>query len=81
MKKMLDETGYTYYTINCKENPDALKFIKARGHRTVPQLYVNDIHINKWRTDVYTSEDLGSLIEQAMENSWPGQDSGIEGQL
>jgi glutaredoxin len=82
MKKMLDETGYTYYTINCKENDDALKFVKDRGHRTVPQLYVDDIHINKKaNTTDYTSKELGELIKQALEGSWPWQDSGIEGQL
>ena len=82
MKKMLDETGYTYYTVNCKENDDALKFVKDRGHRTVPQLYVDDIHINKKaNTTDYTSKELGELITQALEGSWPWQDSGIEGQL
>jgi len=82
MKQMLDQTGFTYYTVNIKENEDALNFMKDKGHRTVPQLYVDNIHINK-KVDTrdYTSQELGLLITEAIENPWPGVDSGIEGQL
>ena len=81
MKQMLDQTGFTYYTVNIRENEDALTFMKEKGHRTVPQLYVDDIHINKKAdTRDYTSDELGVLITKALEQekSWPWQDSGIE---
>jgi len=78
MKRMLDQTGLTYYTVNIKENEDALNFMKEKGHRTVPQLYVENIHINKKAdTRDYTPEELYKLIDEAM-NTWPWQDSGIE---
>jgi glutaredoxin-like protein NrdH len=79
MKEMLDETGFTYYTINIKNDAAALNFIKEQGHRTVPQLYANDIHINKkTNTQDYTSEELFKLISEALEQEWPWQDSGVE---
>lgn len=79
MKNMLDGTGYTYYTINIKEDSKALDFIKAEGHKTVPQLYVGDTHINKKVNTVeYTTEELAELIYNAMEDNWPWKDSGVE---
>lgn len=82
MKGMLDETGLTYYTVNIKENKDAKNFLKENNHFTVPQLYVDNIHINK-KTDTrdYTSSELYTLITKAMaqeDNDWPWSDSGIE---
>lgn len=82
MKQMLNETGYTYNTINIKENESALKFIKDQGHKTVPQLYVGQVHINKKvNTQDYTSEELRELIQEALDNSWPWSDSGIEQEI
>ena len=82
MKGMLDQTGFTYYTINIKENADGLNFVKERGHRTVPQLYVNETHINKKPdTRDYTASELYTLINEAMtekDTEWAWQDSGIE---
>lgn len=80
MKSMLDKTGYTYYTINIQSDPAALAFIKKQGHRTVPQLYVGNSHINKkTNTNEYTAEELGLLVGEAIEcKDWPWKDSGIE---
>ena len=77
MKEKLDRTGYTYYTINIQEDPKALAFMKERGHRTVPQLYAYDKHLNKKNTQDYSVDELSSLIREAMD-TWPWQDSGIE---
>lgn len=77
MKEKLDRTGFTYYVINIQEDAKALKFMKDQGHRTVPQLYAHDKHINKKNTQDYTHEELSRLISEAMD-SWPWQDSGIE---
>lgn len=77
MKGLLDKTGYTYVTIDIKENIKALEFMKEKGHKTVPQLYVDDKHINKkTNTQDYTAAELYNLISNSYE--WPWQDSGIE---
>lgn len=82
MKNLLDQTGFTYYTINIQEHYDAKMFLKEEGHRTVPQLYVNDIHVNKRDTNDYTANELYVIISEAMagseEKDWPWVDSGIE---
>jgi len=77
MKSKLDKTGYVYYVINIQEDPKALAFMKAQGHITVPQLYVNDNHINKKNTQDYTSEELYKLISESLDR-WAWQDSGVE---
>ena len=51
--------------------------MKEMGHRTVPQLYAYEKHINTKNTQDYTSDELYKLITEAME-SWPWQDSGVE---
>jgi len=51
--------------------------MKAQGHITVPQLYVNDNHINKKNTQDYTSEELYKLISESLDR-WAWQDSGVE---
>lgn len=78
MKSLLDKTGYTYYTINIQEDPKALAFIKSQGHKVVPQLYVNEQHVNKKDTKEYTSEELFGIISEHLDKPWPWQDSGIE---
>ena len=80
MKSMLDEKNLKYETINIKENPAALAFMKEQGHRVVPQLYVDDIHINKkTNTQEYTSGELYDIIADVLDQKdWPWADSGIE---
>jgi glutaredoxin len=77
---MLDEKDLKYKTINIKEDRTALAFIKEQGHKVVPQLYVNNIHINKkTNTQEYTSAELYDIIVDVLgQQDWPGQDSGIE---
>lgn len=79
MKEMLDKVRISYYTINIKEDKTALAFMKEQGHRTVPQLYANDVHINtNPNTREYTPDELERLIIEATSREWPWQDSGIE---
>lgn len=80
MKSMLDETNFKYETINIKEDPVALAFMKEQGHKVVPQLYVNDVHINKkTNTQEYTSAELHGIIADVLDQQdWPWSDSGIE---
>jgi glutaredoxin len=80
MKSILDETIHTYQIINIKEDPESLNFIKEQGHKTVPQLYYYNVHINK-KTDTreYTSAELHGIINDVINQyDWPFKDSGIE---
>ncbi len=79
IKEMLDKVNISYYTIDIKEDEIALAFMKEQGHRTVPQLYANDVHINtNPNTREYTPEELERLIMETTLTEWPWQDSGIE---
>lgn len=79
MRELLDKTLHTYQIINIKEDPEAFEFIKSQGHTTVPQLYYNDIHLNKEDTSLYTLDTLNNIIDSAINRTdWPWQDSGIE---
>tara|TARA_B100000965_G_scaffold397945_1_gene415251 strand:+ start:461 stop:724 length:264 start_codon:yes stop_codon:yes gene_type:complete len=46
-KKLLDEKKINYKEINIQENPAEREVMlkKANGKRTVPQIFINDIHI------------------------------------
>lgn len=83
MKGLLVETRFCFTAVNIQENQQAKMFLKENGHRTVPQLYVNDIHINKKNTQEYTASELYQLISNAMiakeeQEEWPWVDSGVE---
>lgn len=41
-KEYLIRHEIQFETVDVTENPEALAFIKGRGHQTVPQLYVGD---------------------------------------
>ena len=77
MKDLLNQTGFTYYTVNIQENDKAKEFLRTNGHRTVPQLYVGNKHVNKLNTVEYTADKLYNLIKESLEQ-WPWADSGIE---
>jgi len=38
-KNWLSANDFEFETIDVVENPDALSFLKAEGHKTVPQIY------------------------------------------
>jgi glutaredoxin len=38
-KALLDNSDIQYETIMVEDNPDAMKFLLAEGHRTMPQIY------------------------------------------
>ena len=46
-KKLLDEKKINYKEINIQENPAEREVMlkKSNGRRTVPQIFINDIHI------------------------------------
>lgn len=69
MKQKLDEWGYKYTELNIKENTAALMFLKGQGHKTVPQLYINDTHVNDVDTFDLSKEYLDQKLYQAWSNT------------
>ena len=63
MKKKLAEWDYRYREINVSYDLFAKEFMKERGHRTVPQLYWNNTHLNKVPTSELTKEHVESEID------------------
>ena len=79
MKSMLDEAGIRYKVTDIKSNQTALEFIRNEGHRTVPQLYLGEVHLNKKPdTRDYTPNELYNIVNAARSEAWNWQDSGIE---
>ena len=74
MKRKLDGWGVKYETINISYNTDAKLFLKENGHRTVPQLYYDNIHLNK----VDTKEFTRSMIFKELQMFHDQSDSGVE---
>jgi len=74
IREKLDEWGIEYDVINISYDKDAKLFLKEKGHRTVPQLYYEDIHLNKVDTEAFTLNLL--LSEKRFAED--GQDWGVE---
>ena len=80
-KNFLDESEFSYYTKDVQKDPEALAFMKEKGHKTVPRLYYEDIHVNIDPDSMnYTAKKMTKLINEAIErsNKWAWEDSGIE---
>lgn len=75
LKKKLDEWGYEYITIRVDQDPTAMSFMEQRGHKTVPQLYYNNVDVQQGASTELTKAILCDRIERAI---WPNIDSGIE---
>lgn len=41
-KALLDSFGFEYEAVNIETDADARSFVLGEGHRSVPQIYVND---------------------------------------
>ena len=63
MKKKLAEWDYRYREVNVSYDLFAKEFMKEKGHRTVPQLYWNNTHLNKVPTTELTKDHVESEIE------------------
>ena len=74
MAKKLDSWGVNYNVINISEDLEAKKFLKENNHRTVPQLYCGDIHLNKVDTEDFTRAILFKEVQLHYDMS----DSGVE---
>lgn len=74
MKDKLDSWGMKYEVINVSNDRDAKMFLKENGHRTVPQLYYRDVHLNKVDTVDFTKQIMFAEMMIAYEEN----DSGVE---
>jgi glutaredoxin len=41
-KQLLEAFGFEYEAINIEQDPEARTWLLSEGHRSVPQIYVND---------------------------------------
>jgi glutaredoxin len=64
LKEKLVDYKFEFDIVNIKENETALFFIKSEGHKTVPQLYHDGVHLNTIPTGMITKE---FLLEQITE--------------
>ena len=74
LKNKLNTWGVNFDTINISEDIESKYFLKEKGHRTVPQIYFNDHHLEHINVEQFTHEDL----IHGMRSAWPGMDSGVE---
>mgnify|MGYP003970721755 CR=1 FL=1 len=80
LAKKLEEAEIEYTKVDITTNGTAKNFIKAEGHKTVPQLYYKHHKINTIDTrdiSVNFLKNTLSLYKEQKED-WPWQDSGIE---
>lgn len=75
MKDKFDSWGMKYELINVSENLEAKAFLKERGHRTVPQVYYHNVHLNKVDTADFTKQLMFAEMRLAYDEE---NDSGVE---
>jgi len=76
MKEKLDSWGLKYETVNISEDLSGRTFLREKGHRTVPQLYYRDIHLNKVDTVDFTKTIMFKEMMLAYDEQ--ENDSGVE---
>ena len=62
LKKKLAAWDFKWHEINISYDLFAKDFLREKGHRTVPQLYWNDTHLNKFPTAELTKEHVEAEI-------------------
>lgn len=62
MKTKLKDWGYYYNEVNLDKMPENKQFMKQQGHKTVPQLYWNNIHLNKVDTNDFSKNHLEEAL-------------------
>jgi glutaredoxin len=72
MKSKLTDWGYTWDEVNINRHPENKPFLKAQGHKTVPQLYCGINHLNKVNTQDFTKE----MLEEQLD--WDSYAGGVE---
>ena len=64
-KALLEELGVEYVEYNIYEDADAMNVMREGGYRTVPQIFIDDVHIGGHDDLVEMRENgaLESLVE------------------
>ena len=68
IKNKLNSYGINYITINISEDTNEKLFLKERGHRTVPQVYYKDVHLNRVDTADFTLMNMFEAMRDAYDN-------------
>jgi len=63
LKKKLVEWNFDFREVNISHDLFAKDFLKEKGHRTVPQLYWNNTHLNKLPTTELTYEHVCAELD------------------
>ena len=61
-KSLLDDKGVSYKEIDISSDPElrGQMMTKANGSRTVPQIFINDVHLGGF-SDLYSLQQSGTL--------------------
>ena len=59
----IQEWNFDFREVNISYDLFAKDFLKEKGHRTVPQLYWNDTHVNKLPTTELTYENVCAELD------------------
>lgn len=61
-KSLLDDKGISYKEIDISSDPElrGKMVTKANGRRTVPQIFINDVHLGGF-SDLYALQQSGTL--------------------
>ena len=62
LKKKLVEWDFDFREVNISHDLFAKDFLREKNHRTVPQLYWNNTHLNKFPTTELTKEHIEAEI-------------------
>ena len=63
LKCKLMQWDYSFREINISHDLFAKDFLKDNNHRTVPQLYWNNVHLNKFPTKELKKEHIEAEID------------------
>lgn len=63
-KVWLENNNISYVVVNVMEDPRALEFIKSKGHRTVPQIYLGETVLVEGGYDGLKKSDPTELKER-----------------
>lgn len=75
LKKRLDDWGFKYEEINIEHDSQGFKYFEQMGYKTVPQLYYNEVNIQRGDSTALTKNIISERMERV---EWPNIDSGIE---
>lgn len=74
MMNKLAEWGLAFDVINISNNAHAKQFLKEQGHRTVPQLYLDNFNVNEGiETEEFTERMFYDRLDVLLETRSPAE--------